>query len=360
MPKLNHEIFRRRAEVPAWVKPALVAALLAVAVAAVWLNWDALTKTDAERYQEAYDAGRLDEALEVALRIAAEDPDSARAQLGVAAVYLQRALRGDVAAVAAARAAAARAAEIDPNDPDASRTLGYTYELEGDYDSAIEYYERAIAAAPRDALALTQLGSAYAATGRSDLAERQYELAIRADSYVPEPRLLLAQARLARGDDGYSAIEAILEPALGAQNVALAADARATVSRIRLAQGKGEAAEALAREAVETAPESFSALTALAEALYDGVFSRGLPWSETLKEVHSLAQRAATADPTRAMAPFLAFRATSAVGDKTAAATYADRTLRLLEGDRTLSDAQRDEIRAQIEFVRGVKVKVKN
>jgi tetratricopeptide (TPR) repeat protein len=359
-PKLNHEVFARRDIFPPALRAALAAAVVVALAAAVAFNWDALTRSDEERFQEAYDQGDIDGALALAAKLVADNPSSARAQIGLAAAYIQRALAGrEVAAsVAAARGAATRATELDAEDPDGWRTLGYTYELEGDAETAAGYYARAVALQPMNAAALVQLGQALAASGQGAEAEAYLERAVAADSYDPQARLLLAQARLSRGDEDTYAIEKLLEPVFGSGVPLLVADAKATVVAIRLAEGADEAAEKLAREAVGDAPDSVPALLALGEALYSSVMSRQLPWDATMAEVRALAGRAAEIAPTRAAAPYLAFRAASATGDAAGAARYAERALALLAADPTLSPSARVEMAARIEFLQTVKVTI--
>lgn len=356
--KLNHDLFVQTAP---YSKRKIFGALgLVAAGVLVYANWDVITKTDAERFQEAYDAGSNEEAIALAVKLAEADPASARAKVGLAAAYIQKALNGKDfdASLAAARAAALAATEFDPSDAEAWRALGYTYELGRDVATAAIHYQRAVNLAPKSADALTQRGNALLAEGDIAGAEAQFQAAVNADSYNPQARLLLAQVRLARGDQDTFEIERLMEPVLGSGIPLLVADAKATLSGIRLAKKEPKAAEVLAREAVADAPGSASANLALGEALYDGIFSRQLPWDATLSEVRQIAARVAEIDPSRAAAPFLAFRAASAAGDVAAASVHASETIRLLDADPTISPAQKQEIRARIEFTQNVKVNV--
>lgn len=346
---LNHELFSAKKTLRV-SRPALAAAAAIILVAAVGANWDRLTKTDEDRFRESVAAGDFDAALEIAEAAAAKNPESADAHLKVASTYAQKALRRQSVeeSVAAARRFALRASEIDAANPDAWRAVGYTYELEGKLPLAIDYYQKAIDASPKNAAALTQIGLALSAQGKTSAGERYLSLAVQADPLDPWARIFLTRARLSQANPDAAAAEKILEPVLVSGSQAAVAEAKAIVSGIRLAAGKPEEAELLAREAVAAAPDSVEANIALGEALYDGVFSRQLPWEETFSEVRAIGDRLAELAPTRVAGPYLSLRAAARLGDKVSAAAYADRALGLVAQDPTLTAAERVDTQAKI------------
>lgn len=346
---LNHELFSvKKMSRVSW--STLAAAAAAVLVAALVGNWDRLTKTDEDRFREALAAGDFETAIELAETIVASSPGSAAAHLEVASVYVQKAARRqDVAeSLVAARRSALRASEIDAASPDAWRAVGYTYELGGDLKLAIEYYQKALDVSPKNVAALTQMGLALVAQGKVSAGERYLGLAVQADPTDPWARIFLARAWLSLANRDAATIEKNLEPALASALSPAVAEAKAIVSSLRLAAGRPEEAELLAREAIAVAPASVEAHIALGEALYDSVFSRQLPWEETFAEVRALGDRLVELDPTRAAGPYLSLRAAARLGDKVSAAAYAERALGALAQDSTLTAAERSDMRAKI------------
>lgn len=338
---LNHELFSAK-KTSRVSRPALAAAAAIILLAAVGSNWDRLTKTDEDRFRELVAAGDFDAALEIAEAAAAKNPESADAHLKVASAYAQKALRRqDIGeSLVAARRSALRAGEIDAANPDAWRAVGYTYELEGNLPLAIDYYQKAIDASPKNAAALTQMGLALSAQGKASAGERYLELAVQADPLDPWARIFLARVRFSQDNRDAAAIEKLLEPTLSSGSLPAVAEAKAVLSSLRLSAGKPEEAETLAREAVAAAPDSVEANIALGEALYDGVFSRQLPWEETFAEVRAIGDRLAELAPTRVAGPYLSLRAAARLGDTVSAAAYADRALGLLPKDPTLTDSR--------------------
>ena len=105
-------------------------------------------------------------ACEQSLRL---DPD-----LPEAHAYLAEAL-ADRERYEEADAAAHTAVKLNPNIPDTQRALAFVYEVQGEYELAIEAYKEAIAAHPRLSFLHIALGKSYRAIGYRFQLQGQWE-----------------------------------------------------------------------------------------------------------------------------------------------------------------------------------------
>jgi tetratricopeptide (TPR) repeat protein len=71
-----------------------------------------------------------------------------------------------------------RALQIEPNDGFYIDSLGWVYFQKGDYTSAVEQLERAVAITVEDPTIIEHLGDAYVKVGKSDRALASYREAI--------------------------------------------------------------------------------------------------------------------------------------------------------------------------------------
>ncbi len=352
--KLNHVIFSPEKISSTLSRRTLAVAAILVLIVALVSNWDRLTVSDEDRFQAAYDAGNLDLALEIATDMAAENPGSSSPLQAVAAVHIQRALRGgDVeASLSAAMAAAVAAEAISPTDPTVSRLIGYIHELRGDLDGALVAYRRALELAPNDSGSLYQMGLFLDARGRDGEAKSYYQRAVSADVSNDRAHLGLARVFLAEGNVAEAEKQALAATSNAAPEIV--ADANVVYSLVNMKKGDYAAAAYVAQAAVDLDPDSVAALLALGEAKHAQVFGPGgLPFTETMAEVRALADKAASIDPEDPMAPFLAFKATFALGEREIANGYATKAIALL-ATSNLSASERDGVRAYIDLLRSM------
>lgn len=124
-------------------------------------------------------------ALEEMKRAAQEDPKYARAWAGIALTYavLPQYMPYDRAlAIREGKAAAKRALELDPNAADAHAALGQiAQELEWDWKSAAEHYDRAIALDPNFATAHQWRAETMVVLGHHDEALAEVERGLEID-----------------------------------------------------------------------------------------------------------------------------------------------------------------------------------
>lgn len=357
--KLNHEVFAPRTGFPPAVRVALAVAVIAAISVAVALNWSRFAATDEERFQEAYDAGHLDEAMEIARRLAAESDDPTRAFLAIAAVRIESARRGqDVTASLAAALEAARAAEeLDRTNPEIARVIGFILALQGDTDGAIERYRAALSADPNDAATLSQMGALLERQGDRAGAGAYYARAVDAEPGDDQSRVLYAQFLLGTGSTTDALSEA-MAAANRTENAALRGDAWRVVAAARLAQGNTRLALDAAERAVEANPTSPAAHVTLGEIELRAVLTgqSSASFDEGLAAVRARADGAITADPSLAAAYFLGFKVAFSQNDAPAAARYEASMLDALAGDPTLSPEQREAMATYVQAVRSVKL----
>lgn len=147
--------------------------------------------------------GRLEEAGEALLRVAAVEPELASTWANLGVVEAARGNRGS--AIALFR----RALSIDPTNADALYNLSLIFETneKGERygagfpaDEAVESYRALLSAHPDHAEGWTNLGVLFERLGRRDEAERAYSRAIEAAPGLPEPHAFLASLLWSRGE----------------------------------------------------------------------------------------------------------------------------------------------------------------
>lgn len=350
--KLNHVLFSGKKSISLRAKKIFLGAVVLTAIILLAANWGDLTKSQIERFREAYDGRRFDEALQIALDAAAADPSSVEALQAVTSVYIQKAiLRQDFdASVSAAFAAVYAALELDSENVESHRLLGLVFEVTGDVKAAAAEYEKALKLEPQNVTVMAHLAAVYEKLGKVDMAEDLFQRAVLAAPENDEARVLYARFLLRIGKAG-KAIE-LIQTAVDSEVPLVAAEANRILSASRLKRGETDKARAPAELALALAPDSALAVENYGRLLLAELFGPfALPFKETLAEVRQLADKAAALDPSLAAPNFLAFKAAYSQNDKVAADRYARKTLELLDADQTLSAEERGEIR---QFIRSV------
>lgn len=355
--KLNNVLFAEEGQ----AKKALQ--VTGVVVAAALAAWGIVSifsepgLTAPRRFQNAYDAGRLDEALAIARELGPGDGTSLVALQSIAASYLQKALAGgpERASDLSSALEAARAAEkIDPKNGETQRILGYVLDLQGDQGGAERSYLAALSVSPDDSATLSQYAALLAKQGKAEAA-KYFDRAVAADGGNPQTRMLYAHFLLARGKPEAAISQAYY--AATSTNVAFAVDASRVMATAYARLGDFDDANKAAERGVAVAPDSAVALVALGEAKLARLLGQpGSPFVQTLQDVVALADRAAAANPYSAAAPFLGFKATYALNDKAAAGVYAARAKALLAGDSTITDQQKQGMTLMMDSIASVKL----
>ncbi len=187
---------------------------------------------------------------------AASQPGDARAQYALGNAYFDRRRYAD------ARTAYLRATEIDPLYADAHSNLGLVYRIEGDLDSSIAQYEKALAIDPSDTVTRTNLIVALESAKRLPAAADQLaELSRRAPDDTAVLRQLGALLQqLDRPDEAETAYARLVA------TVATDKAAWFALGRCQHAQGKRDAAIASWKTTVALDPDHSEAHAALAGA----------------------------------------------------------------------------------------------
>ena len=162
----------------------------------------------------ALDAGRTSEAIEAFSGALAFKPDSMLAHLQRAETYRRR---GEPD-LAAAQRDAREANTLDPTAPQPIELLGDISSAMGNFDEAIEHFDRYLQLDDRSARVMYKLALAYVRQGRAALAIDPLRRAISLDDRFAEAHYLLALALRDRGNSDQALRELrraiVLHPAL--------------------------------------------------------------------------------------------------------------------------------------------------
>jgi TolB-like protein len=148
--------------------------------------------------QHLYRFNRVDNtaAAELFRRAVALDPAFARAHAGLSFVHFQSAFMrytNDISgAIGDARRCAARGLEFDPLDPFVNFTMGRTYWLEGDLDTALGWLERATGTSPHYAQGIYARAWTEALAGQALEGRQHVDLAMRLSPLDPLHYAMLA------------------------------------------------------------------------------------------------------------------------------------------------------------------------
>ena len=109
-----------------------------------------------------------------------KNPDNQNTLLGLGMAYLQKSnleYNGEIVAPKG-RVYIEKVLNKDPSNPQAIALLAYSYEVEMNYDKAIEEYQKAIQLDPRNAYLYNRLGHVYDLEGKNILAIENYKKAL--------------------------------------------------------------------------------------------------------------------------------------------------------------------------------------
>ncbi|MFT5357921.1 MAG: protein O-GlcNAc transferase [Polyangiales bacterium] len=138
--------------------------------------------------------GDFDSAVEAYKRAAEAEPLETSRWLDLARAQLM------ADRPAEARSAFARLAALRPSDPHPIVEMGFTHELERNYERALESYARAIEVAPESAYAHRVMGTRLLRWGQGDEAVAPLEVAFAREPSHVETAKALALAQHASGD----------------------------------------------------------------------------------------------------------------------------------------------------------------
>ena len=158
---------------------------------------------EARTLLEQREETQMRRALSLFEEAAALDPEFALAWVGIADSLYELVDYGFEMpndSVERAMRAATTAIRLDPENPEASVSLGIIHHLQLNGLEAIRRLERAIELRPSYAEAFSKVSWVAQILGRSDLATQSAEKALALDPYAVEPRVNFAFTRLIRGE----------------------------------------------------------------------------------------------------------------------------------------------------------------
>jgi tetratricopeptide (TPR) repeat protein len=118
---------------------------------------------------------RIKEAVDLCNEVVAADP-----KYSTGFAYLAEGL-ADSGDLPSARSAAETAIDLDPQNPDALRSLGYVYDVFGRYDDALYHYQRALERDPNMPHVMNSIGRIYLIQGNADNAIKTFQRVIEVD-----------------------------------------------------------------------------------------------------------------------------------------------------------------------------------
>ena len=101
-----------------------------------------------------------------------------------------------------ALSSAQTAVDLDPQNPDALRNLGYVYDIFGQYDTALYHYQRALERAPNMPHVMNAIGRVYYITGQYDNAAKTLDRVTEMDPANDEAYFQLGNVFQAQGEFG--------------------------------------------------------------------------------------------------------------------------------------------------------------
>jgi tetratricopeptide (TPR) repeat protein len=139
---------------------------------------------------------RIQEAIDACTVVVSADPKYA---LGHA--YLSEA-QADSGDFNSALESAQTAVDLEPENPDTLRNLGYVYDVFGQYDTALYHYQRALERSPNLPHVLNAIGRIYYIQGKYDSAVKTLSLIIEMDSANDEAFFQLGNVYQVQGEFG--------------------------------------------------------------------------------------------------------------------------------------------------------------
>jgi tetratricopeptide (TPR) repeat protein len=118
---------------------------------------------------------RDQEAIELCNQVVAADP-----KYSTGFAYLAEA-QADSGDFASAKSSAETAIDLDPQNPDALRALGYAFDVFGRYDDALYHYQRSLERDPNQPHVMNAIGRIYLIQGNADNAIKTFQRVIEVD-----------------------------------------------------------------------------------------------------------------------------------------------------------------------------------
>lgn len=123
---------------------------------------------------------RIKEAIDECTAVVNADPKYA-----IGHAYLAEA-EADDGNYDSAMSSAQTAVDLEPENPDALRALGYVHDVFGKYDTAVYHYQRALEHAPNSPHVMNAIGRIYMLQGNADSAEKTFKAVIEMDGQNAE------------------------------------------------------------------------------------------------------------------------------------------------------------------------------
>jgi len=243
---------------------------------------------------------------------------------------------------------AREALDIDPQNAEAYRVIGYANEIMQQYEQAYEAYGKAIELDPDNALALSNRGHAYDLEGNLAKAKADYLAALLVDPELDHALINMARVSLREDnvDEASDYITTLLDVTL---NDRFIAEGHQILGLISL--GEGGFTEAISHfesslAIDDSVPQS---LVGLAEAKYYMLAdANNQGFDSLMQEIFASLEKAMSINPNNTTALVVMAKALNLIGDSDNAKNLLEEALEAVDNDITLTSTEKDALRDSI------------
>jgi len=330
----------------------VVAVVVIVAIILVYLYYSPSLNRNrvSPEVQQAYglfNDNDLEGAIKTAEIALKEDNTNVPALLTIAAVLAQR---GSVEFSESdygkqSIETAQKVLDLDPENAEAYRIIGYANEIMQEYSKAISAYNKAIELDPKNALALSNRGHAYDLMGDLEKAKEGYQAALVVDSNLDHALLNMGRIYI-REPDFNKATEVLKSIMDESENARFRAEAAQSIGTVHLYTGEF----ALAKEYFENALVDDNTLAVawvgLAASKY--FLLEEDPSNEDIFSVFADLEIATKINPNQTTAYMMTATVLKTMGDTQSATGILEKAKEVVDMDITLGVKEKEILRAEI------------
>jgi tetratricopeptide (TPR) repeat protein len=335
---------------------AVGAVILIVAASAYLITYyydKPVDRADLESFVTAFDAGDIDAAIQEGEELVGRDATDVQALLALATSYAQKGSLSFDEQTYGQKAidTALLVLELEPDQAEAYRIIGYANEIMERYDEAHNAYDTAIRLNPSNAQAYSNKGHAYELQGDRESAEEYYLQALALDPTEDHALVNLARIQLwgMRFDEARDTVGRLIE---STQNARFLAEGYQILGIAEAAKSEPdtEAARAHFQKALSYDPNMAQVHISLANlvlaTIYDAETDEQL--AAMLADAQAHLDAAITINPEATIAYVLSRRVALIEGNATKAETMKARALAVVDGDITLGANEKEAIKSDL------------
>jgi tetratricopeptide (TPR) repeat protein len=248
----------------------------------------------------------------------------------------------------------------DPNNAEAYRIQGYSYEIMRDYDRAVDSYDKSIQADPTSALVFSSRGHAYDLNGDEAKALTDYKTALQLDPSLDHANLNIARVYLRNGDNK-SAVEHLNSVIQTSTNKAFLSSAEQLLGVIDMTSEKYDSAKNHFQSSINYDEKKSVAYVGKGEAIFAQYFQDlkakpQLDPQEVYDSVFANVSKALEINKDQASAYMLAYELLVVSGDNDSAKQMLQMAESAVPNDITLGKLEKT---SYLEYITSLKTNVK-